>query len=111
MSDKNEPKGRNYRLYIRLDTEERAELEKRAAEVGISPSNYARQRSLGTLRARSDAMAIRQLVGVGNNLNQIARGANSGDPLTADLATTLAEVRSAVFALKKKEAGNDNGQD
>lgn len=110
MSDSGD-KDKKYRLYIRLDPAQKKEIEERAAKVGISPSNYCRQRSLSTLRATTDDMAIRQLVNLGNNLNQIARRANSGDPLAADMADTLAQVRAAVFALKVGSAGNDNDED
>lgn len=97
-----------YRLYIRLSPDQRKEIEARAAEVGISPSNYSRQRALGTLKAKADDKAIRQLTAIGYSLNQIARHLNSDGEEAAELRETMAEVRAAVAALKKTEQPNDH---
>ena len=74
---------------IRLTAAERVELNRRAAEAGMSVAAYVRHQALDTSGPRSarrftlDEILIRQLIGeisrIGNNLNQLTRLANMGD--------------------------------
>ena len=71
-----------YELCLRLSQAEKDMLEKNAAKCGISKSAYLRRLIMGTtVRARPSG-EIRELRvevhRIGNNINQIARGVNSG---------------------------------
>jgi hypothetical protein len=100
-----EKRQRGNRLTVRFLPDEHAELERRAADAGLSPSAYLRACALGTAgpRARRSptverslaAQAIAELNKAGSNLNQIARALNM------DLVVPPAEVKTASTAVKK----------
>ena len=80
-------------------------IERNAADLGLGLSAYLRAvgqgRRLTPRRPAINDEAIRQLASLGNNLNQIARRANSG--LTVDtkaLRSVLAAVLDAVRRLE-----------
>lgn len=72
---------RSYMLSIKLDTREYYSLKAKARSAGISRSEYVRQCiAKSIIRTRLTAELndyIRKLSGMGNNLNQIARRANT----------------------------------
>lgn len=70
-------KQRTARIELRCAPEERSEWEALARRAGCSLSSYIR-RSLGKSlpSASADPVLIRQLAGIGNNLNQLTRWAN-----------------------------------
>jgi hypothetical protein len=96
---------RTVHLGVQLTPSERAELERAAAEAGALLSQYVRELCLrrtpeaatvGGARRHPDAkLLLPQLVAIGNNLNQLARVAN-----TTRHAPQLAELRATVEVLK-----------
>jgi len=105
---------RKNRLYLRLNNEELEVIKARASEMNMSPARYCRERSIGILRARTDELTRRQLVAVGNNLNQIARHLNARKrkmpDLVDDLSETLAQVRAQVSALDRPDKNDDHSE-
>lgn len=78
---------------------ERAELERRAATVGLTLSEYIRRRTLGIPlppqsadRETRDKLAT-SLLRIGVNLNQIAKHMNSGLPAPPELSGVLKTVQ------------------
>lgn len=87
-----------YELCLRLSQAEKDMLDKNSAKCGISKSAYLRRLIMGTPVRAKPGGEIRELrVGVhriGNNINQIARGVNSGQ-VTPEIA------QRALFLLGK----------
>jgi hypothetical protein len=81
-------------LSLKMTPSERAELERRAALSGLHVSDYARRRVLGGAAPKPmpgrDPRAVRKLAAeiaaVGNNLNQLARVANTTGKIRAERA-------------------------
>lgn len=84
--------------HIRLTITERAQIEAKAAAVGLSVAEYSRRR-LCDYRLPAPRKSVvpvgllSELNRVGNNLNQIAHAANAGRALPAMAEQTLAELR------------------
>ncbi len=100
MSDERQPKAdgrkrkasqkrqRSFSIEIALTSTERAEIERRAADAGLSLSSFSRAAALGdpgpraarrpTVEAATLASVHAELKRVGNNVNQIAKALNSG---------------------------------
>lgn len=89
-------------LLIRICDEDRASLDRLASELGVSRAAIIR-RALSALRGNGiagdldSAIALKllqgSLLGVGRNLNQIARHLNSGGEIEAErLATVLSRI-------------------
>ena len=91
---------------IKVSPTERAELEAAAKEVGSRLSDYVRDLCLGrqapvvaaTRRNPVAKQLIYELNAIGNNLNQLARLANTHDrlPARADLKEALLSVKKAL---------------
>jgi hypothetical protein len=87
---------------VRYTPEEIATVRARAAACGRTLARYVREASLGAMpreRRRSEIGAlVLQLIRVGNNLNQLARAANSDGrfPLEARIDAVLAELLAAI---------------
>ena len=98
-----------YELCLRLSQTEKDMLEKNATKCGISKSAYLRRLIMGTtVRARPSA-EIREIRvevhRIGNNINQIARGVNSGQvtPETAQRALfLLGKVYEMMYQIAKR---------
>lgn len=80
---------RNLRIDVRVSEEEKIELVRLAAGQEMSLSDYLRSVLLGKeiiVRRENHAPAalIYELSRIGNNLNQLARHANSGSSITPD---------------------------
>ena len=97
---------RTIRTTVRLSPEEHQALKERATDCGRQISTYMRETALGaTPRARPHRIereAIHQLARVGNNLNQLARAANTTGrvELSQRLDEVLQEVLGAIADLK-----------
>lgn len=78
---KTETQKRKYQLNIKLTTAENLRLKANAKIAGVTPGECARQAiTKGVIHQRftTETLAlIRQLCGMANNLNQIARKANA----------------------------------
>ena len=105
---------------VRIDKPTAAEWREKAQASDLSLSDWIRgavdanqQTHLPTPRKRAvrvrdtshdaDPVLMRQLAGMSNNLNQIARALNSDRPEHGDLAAALAELR-AVLAMTSAHA-------
>lgn len=92
-------------LLVRVSPGEHRVLLERAKECGKGASTYMREVALGSVpRARPrriELQAIHQLARIGNNLNQLARAANTSRrvDLAERLGQVLAEVEAAVRSL------------
>jgi len=114
MNDKNHEKGKTAPFSLRLTFEERAELEKAAA--GMSVGEYIRSRlfdgSEPPRRTRGkfpvkDHEELAHVLGqlgksrLANNLNQLARAANSGSlPVSPDVRARLERACDDVRAMR-----------
>jgi hypothetical protein len=99
-------------ILVRLLPEERASVERKAGEAGLSLASFLRACGLGApgprARRRSsvDAEALGRATAalnkVGSNLNQIAHGLNAGGfAVTAqECFAALAETRAAAAAIR-----------
>jgi hypothetical protein len=90
---------------IRFSEDEWQEIRERATRCGLSFGGYLRQLGLGfTPRehpAALDSEAAYQLARMGNNLNQIARAANSGIPVPeSEIRALVLRIDDAVEKLK-----------
>ena len=96
---------RTVHLGVQLTPTERAELDAAAAHVGARPSQYVRElcfrrtaeaATVGGARRNPEAkLLLFELSAVGNNLNQLARIAN-----TTRRAPQEAELRATIEVLK-----------
>jgi hypothetical protein len=74
-------KKRSEHLRLRVTKDEKEQIEKKCEEAGMSyVAEYIRHQSLHGLVLKTDEkmteLFTKQLVGIGNNINQIARRAN-----------------------------------
>lgn len=93
---------RTDRLLLRVSPDEKAVIARNAADLGLGLSAFLRAAGMGqrvsARRPAANDEAIRQLAMIGNNINQIARKANTGSPvdskaLDAALVALLDAVR------------------
>lgn len=97
------------RIDIRVSSEDHDAILSRAVEGGLTISDYLRQ--LGTTGGRAvSASEIQSLVGevrkIGNNINQLARAANSEGMDSHIYDRSLVEINNFVDFLRRVQAGN-----
>lgn len=98
-----------YELCLRLNQAEKERLEVNAEKCGLSKSVYLQRLIMGTpVRARpcGEIRELRvEIHRIGNNINQIARGVNSGQ-VTPDLAQRalflLGKVYEQMYQIAKR---------
>lgn len=105
----NVPGGRTVRRVLKLTEFEDNALYFKAQEQGVSVQRLLVESALTfeqgeTATDRKAAVqavlkAERQLSAIGNNLNQIARGVNSGEPVSAELQQSLEYLRGVLSRL------------
>lgn len=86
-------------LTVKIDPKDKARWQELAAAHGVSLSELIRVRLDGTPPSRrrsADPRLLRQLAGIGNNLNRIARRLNSGERLDV-----MIEIMDAQRALEE----------
>jgi hypothetical protein len=100
-------------VLVRLLPEERAAVEEKAREVGLSLASFLRACGLGTpgprarrsppVNAEALGRATAALNKVGSNLNQIAHALNAGGVglTTQECFAALAETRAAAAAIRE----------
>ncbi|MDP4026623.1 plasmid mobilization relaxosome protein MobC [Methylobacterium sp. NEAU 140] len=85
---------------VRVTEAEFAAVSRQAAAAGLSVTDYLRQLTLtGRAVPRRGAVDDRLLVElnrIGVNLNQVARSANAGDPVTAELGGVIARLHGVL---------------
>jgi len=92
-------------LIFRVTPEDKDTIRRRAVECGLTVSAYLRQVALGAVpRARPhqvNLFAIHHLARLGNNLNQLTKGAHERRNylLTRRLESTLEAIDAAVAEL------------
>lgn len=87
---------------VRFAPAEWEKIQARAAEVHLPPSTYVRETALGYwLSGRIDSAAVAALGRIGNNLNQLARLANTTGRLdhSQHLEAVLNELLDAIRRL------------
>lgn len=90
---------------LRVSPDERAQIKAKALRAGLSVSEYQRRACLNlsvvTRQTRADAAAlVRQLAGIGNNLNQLTRKVHIHDEVDhAHLQALLAALETAIEGL------------
>ncbi|MGO8868135.1 MAG: plasmid mobilization protein [Alphaproteobacteria bacterium] len=110
MSHGSEKRARTKHLTIRLTPEERAAIDQAADRAGLTPGSYARQAVLGAPAPRQvrkppvERQELARLLGelgrVGNNLNQLARAANTGNGVDGVAhAEALGGLKTACHAI------------
>lgn len=123
MSSGSDKRQRSHQCLIRWTDEEFASISEKADKAGMAVAAFMRAVALGNpgpraqRRPPADHRALRQILGeigrIGNNINQIARALNSGDPVNpAELREALhayLEIRNAIFDALGKNHGSDNG--
>jgi hypothetical protein len=99
-------------VLVRLLPDERAAVEEKAREVGLSLASFLRACGLGTpgprarrsptVNAEALGRAVAALNKVGSNLNQIAHVLNAGGSglTTQECLAALAETRAAAAAIR-----------
>lgn len=102
---------RNLIVRFRVSPEERATIKAKATAQSQSLTDFLRQRALNyRLRKSSDEKErIRQLARIGNNLNQLARWANTYKD-RAETMTVLGALLSVERALTNTEIVPSNRQ-
>lgn len=101
-----ERRKKTYQVTTRYDADEYAELEEAASRAGLTRASYQRVQSLARPKTRSTRRApvekelLARLLGqigkIGSNLNQIARTANMGLGVRADLVNLMGELRRLI---------------
>lgn len=111
MSHGSEKRARTTHITIRLTPEEREAIDTAASRAGLTAGSYARQVLLGApaprqvrrpqIERRELARLLGQLGAIGNNMNQVAKLANFGDPVDrtrfAEALDGLRQMRDAVL--------------
>ena len=102
---------RTFAVTTRYDPSEFAELDEAASKAGLTRASYQRVQSLSSPKTRSTRRApierellarlLGQLGKIGSNLNQIARAANMGMGVRAELAAVLGELRNLIPPLMR----------
>lgn len=102
---KADPERRQHLVKVRLSDEELRYVSTAAELAGLALASFIRQAALGVKmrprRSQEDDQLVRQLAALGNNLNQMARVANTSGKLPSrdDLLQVLDRVTRAIRRL------------
>jgi hypothetical protein len=117
-SSGSEKRARKSLVMVRLDDAERAELEARAGDAGLSLAAFLRAAGLGQAgpRARRKPPIERALLAhtnaslnrVGNNLNQIARALNGDESVMRHTIIEAGSQLLGVLAQLRRSLGYDS---
>lgn len=92
---------RNRKITVRLSEKERKFLGEQADAGGMKIEPYIRELIMGNeVKSRPKeewAEVVRQVAAVGNNINQIARNANMGMEVTADILKEVLEMQKQIW--------------
>ncbi len=86
---------------IRFSELQWARVQERARHCGLPPTVYVRQTALGSVprqrRRARESDIVYHLGRIGNNLNQLARRHNAGEPVArAEVREALEKLRAAL---------------
>ncbi|HEY9081476.1 plasmid mobilization protein [Magnetovibrio sp.] len=98
---------------VRYNATENERLELLAADAGFqSTSTYIRNASLKEIFSRTDAKTIRQLMILGNNLNQLTRKAHADGFSTIEerILRLIDEIDNSVRCIGKKNDHKENSE-
>lgn len=89
---------------VRLSFAENALIKRKAKDAGRTQSRFVREAALGIeikpkRFTEEEKLLYKTLVGLANNLNQIARRYNVGDRMYIELDKTLADIRITIQRL------------
>lgn len=88
------------KVTVRFTQAERASLATNAKTCGLSESELIRSAVLNVrLKPRltdEELQLLRNLSGMANNLNQMAKGVNRGDQLYSEVKTATREIRELI---------------
>ena len=106
---------RDSRTQVMFTMGERAELEARAASVGLSLSEFIRRRTLGVPlppqsadRVTRDKLAA-SLLRIGVNLNQITKHMNAGRHAPPELPALVATINTQLKILTHEPSRDNTG--
>ena len=89
---------------VRLSFAEQALIKRKAKEAGRTQSRFVREAALGVeikpkRFSEEEKLLYRTLVGLANNMNQIARRYNMGDRMYMELHCVLSDVKAIIQKL------------
>ena len=93
----------SYSINLKLTEDDFKNVGEKAAMLGMKPTQYVREMTLkGGVKSRftiEELAQMRKLSGMANNLNQIAKKANSsGYPVIAlEMVTVVGEIKKALY--------------
>jgi uncharacterized protein (DUF1778 family) len=105
---KRSPGGRQSRLNVRLTEEEEGEIRRRADQCGLSAQRFLVEAAMsGTAATAADQRRAQRnaerarlvLASISNNVNQLAKWANTNHVLPDAFADTLDDIRRATTAV------------
>lgn len=92
---------RNRKITVRLSEKERKFLGEQADAGGMKIEPYIRELIMGNeVKSRPKeewAEVVRQVVAVGNNINQIAKNTNMGMEVTVDILKEVLEMQKQIW--------------
>lgn len=97
---------RERKITVRLTDAERDHLQEQADLVGLGIEPFVRNTILGIqMKPRPQeewAALLRQTAGISNNVNQIARKVNGGEPATEEALRLILDMQQQVWAKLKE---------
>jgi len=103
MARPKKPIKRGERITIRFTKTEMKTINKITDKIGVDRTEYIRNRSLNYIvhprLTPEEANIYRQLAGMANNLNQLAKAANNRDIMTVQIVITLEGINEAIRKL------------
>lgn len=92
---------RERKITVRLTDAERDHLLKQAELAGLKIEPFVRNVILGVKmqpRPKEEwAELLRQTSGIANNINQITKRANSGEPVTEEMLRLIADMQAQIW--------------
>lgn len=92
---------RERKITVRLTDAERDHLQEQAELMGLKIEPFIRNTILGTRmkpRPKEEwAELLRQTAGISNNVNQIARKVNSGEPATVEALRLVLDMQKQIW--------------
>jgi hypothetical protein len=99
---------------VRLSFAEHSLIKRKANDAGLTASRFVREAALGVQikpkqLTEEQKQYYKTLVGLANNMNQIAKKYNQGDRLFVELGKTLVSTQEVINKLIGYDRQNHNG--